>query len=154
MTLILELLFSAGRIVLLLFGIVFIFLFANLVYKDLNSFLYAYDSPCIALISLLVALVPTAAFFYGAHIRKYFWQRENHYNWIIFFISYVIGTILTFYPESYIGIFHATGTYCPMHIDFSSKIQQSISTGIVTSLLAYMGMDLGVVVKHLGHTLR
>jgi len=145
MAFLLELLLSLIEPILFLFGAIFTFLFGNALYHKINSFLYSFTTPCIEMTSLLIALISPIAFFYGVHHKKFLTQRSNKHNFIIFVISYVFGTIVTFLPISYSSVFNSTQLACLPQTTLIGKIAEVVSTGLITSFLAYLNVDIGVL---------
>jgi hypothetical protein len=143
MIFLIEVLFFIIRIAFLSLGAILSFILGSGVYSLVNSFLYANTIPCIETISLLAALIAPVAFFYGIHHKKHFFQRGNHYNLIIFILSYLFGTILVLLPPKYLN--WVPQAYCIPQLGLISKISQSIATGWITSFLAYLSLDFGVM---------
>lgn len=139
MALLLEIFLSGVRIVFLFTGSLLAFVFGFTFYNDANTFLLAHNLPTLELIALLVAFVPVIALLYGVHIRKYFWRRSKRYNLIVFLFSFLAGLLIALFPLS----------TCGVPIPISSQVIIALTTGIITSLLAYIGLDVGVVVKHI-----
>lgn len=147
MVAILELLLIVFRIGLLVSGVILTFFVGEHMYLSLNRFLQSWYLPCLEIITSLVAFVPAAAIFYGIHIRKYFWQREKHYNNVIFLVSYAVGALLALVPESAL-LTMQTGQSCGTAPDLIGKFAYATTTGLITAVLAYIGMDIGVSLKH------
>lgn len=139
---------SLIRVGLLLLGALLTFILGTTVYMNVNHFLDTWYLPCLELISFLVVIVPVAALFYGVHIQKYFWQRESLYNNRIFLVSYLIGILLSLIPkETFSNITTQLGQTCVAPSDPIAQITHVLSTGLLTSLLAYIGIDIGVSLK-------
>jgi len=148
----LELFFSTFRILLLFFAIIIIYIFGNAVYININNFLYSSTSPCVEIISMLIAFVPVIGLLYGIHIKKSFWKRSFQYNLIVFVISYAFGVIIAFLPfGGTLGFSNSFILFCPQQPTFLTKISESIATGLISALLAYLGMDFGITLKRFSH---
>jgi hypothetical protein len=150
MAIIAEIFASIVRIFLLFFGVAFSFTLGNTLYNQINSFLYSISLPCIELISFLVVLVPPVALYFGIHHKRYFWQRENRYNVTVLLVSFLVGFVFTILPFNYAPSWVAA-PQCAASPDLLARFLQVIGTGLVTALFAYIGMDLGVSLKHLSH---
>jgi hypothetical protein len=137
-----ELLLSSLNVIFLFFGGLFSYILGSNVYRLINNFFYANSVPCIEMISFIVALVSPLAFFYGVHHKKAFFQRENRYNVGIFVLAFLFGTVLTLMPLHYTFLGQ---TYCPEQLTFLGRVAQSVSAGIITASLAYLGFDTGVI---------
>jgi|SRR6185437_5565542 len=145
MVFLLELLLGLIEPILFVFGAIFTFIFGSVIYHKINSFLYSFTTPCLEMTTLLVALISPLAFFYGVHHKKFLTQRSNRHNLVIFVLSYVFGTIVTLLPIGYSSVFDSTQLACLPQTTLVGKIAQIVSTGLITSFLAYLNVDIGVL---------
>lgn len=153
MLFIIEILLSFFRIVILLCGVLITFFFGDTLYITINRFLSSFYIPCLEIISYIIAFVPVIALFYGIHVQKFFWQRSKKYNQKVFLISYAIGILLALIPtDTFTSV--STGQACVAPVDLLAKITYAIATGVITSLFAYIGMDIGVSLKHTSKNFR
>ncbi len=154
MVLLLEIFLSLVRIIFLFTAVLLTYILGDYAYLAINHFLYSINSPCLEVISFLVVLVPTLALFYGIHIQKYFWQRQNHYNYIILLVSFIIGAVLTIIPVNlFTPSSMMTAMTCPEQQNVVGKLLQIVSTGLITALLGFIGVDIGVTLKATSHHL-
>lgn len=139
-----ELLIGSIEGILLIFGSIFTYILGKEVYLGINKFLYANTTPCLEVISFVAAFVAPLAFFYGVHHKKLFSQRSNSYNIIILVLSFLFGSIVTFFPQNTFAQYSSL-LYCPEQTELTSLIAQSFSTGLITVLLTYPSLDFGVI---------
>jgi RsiW-degrading membrane proteinase PrsW (M82 family) len=150
-----EVFFSLVRIIILLLGAVLTLILGDSVNDAINNFLVSLHFPCLGLISFLVIFVTPFAMIYGAHIRRFFWQREKHYNLIILVVSFLIGAIISFLPiDTAFTINQATDMSCNPSSGLNAHVIHMFGTALVTMVFATVGMDLGVVLKHVSHRIK
>lgn len=145
MIIVLEFLAFLIEPLLLLFGGILSYLLGKEIYTTVNGFLYSINTPCLEVISFLIAVVSPVAFYYGVYHKTFLFRRSTKHHLTVFLLSYAFGTLVTFLP---IGstMSYATGQlYCPQQLTLNAKIAQSIATGLITSFLAFLNLDLGVV---------
>lgn len=145
MILIFEFLAGIFEPLLLLVGAIFAYLLGNAAISAINSFLYSIDTPCLEVITLIIAFVSPLGYLYGANHKKFFSQRSNRHNLNVFLISFVFGIAVTFFPINYNYTLNGTEAFCPNQITFIDQIGQSISTGTITAIVAFLSLDLGVI---------
>lgn len=150
----LEIFLSLVRITLLFTVALLTYILGDYAYIAINHFLYSINSPCLQIIALLVVIVPTVALFYGIHVKKYFWQRQNHYNFLILLVSFIVGVILTMIPVNILTASGLTSTMaCPEQQTTLGVFLNILSTGLITALLGFIGVDIGVTLKAASHHL-
>ena len=124
-------------------------LFGNGIYDGVNRFLLSNNFPCLGLISFLVIFVTPFAMLYGAHIRRFFWQRENHFNLVILLTSFLIGVIVSLLPIDFaFTMSRNTDVNCNPIMSLNATLIHTLGTALISTLLAVLGMDFGVVLKH------
>jgi len=139
---------SLLRIILLLVGIYLALALTLTGVQGANAFLAANNYPCLEVISLLVVLVPPIGILYGQHIRRYFWQRMGHYNWIILGVSLIVGISLAFISTGYFSELEGADA-CQVPASTLGITTYILGTSVVTAILAFIGVDFGVTLKHL-----
>ncbi len=149
-----EILFGVIRIFLLLFTTLLSYYLGSAVYHNVNTFLYANSLPCVEVIAFLLSAVPVFFVFFGIGIQKYFWQRPGHYNWVILLVSYAIGAVISFLPLNTLFASSLATNPCPEQVTLVARIAHALASGLLTSVLAFAGMDLGVSLKHVSHRIR
>lgn len=151
MTSLTQLFASLLRIILLLVGIMLALSLATSGYSTINTFLESNNYPCLEVISSLVVIVPVIAIFYGQHIQKFFWQRMRHYNLVILLSALGFGLLMAFLPIDFLsqGLPH-----CTPAADLLSKLTYALGTSLVAAVFAFLGVDLGVILKHLSLHIR
>ena len=137
---------SLLRIILLLVGILLALSLATSGYSTINNFLIGNNYPCLEVISGLVIIVPIVAIFYGQSIKKFFWQRMRQYNLIILVAAFLFGLVLAFLPVDFLT---QSLPHCAPATDMVSKLTYGLASGIVAAVFAFLGVDLGVILKHL-----
>lgn len=142
-----EVFLSLIRIFLLLIGTLIVYVLGASVYTHVNGYLIQWSAPCIEIITSLVTIIPIIALFYGIHVQKFFWKRENDYNKKIFLISFAFGILIALIPW-HSAVPASSELLCRTPIQWVDKIVYAIVTGALTSLLAAIGMDIGVLLKH------
>jgi len=137
---------SLLRIILLLVGVMIALYIGSSGYQSVNAFLSSNNLPCLEVISSLVVIVPVVTLFYGQHVRRYFWQRMRRFNAYILLGSLLVGLLFTILPHDLIS---PSITNCQARLDWNSKITYGLGTAVLTALLAFIGFDLGVTLKHI-----
>lgn len=150
MALLLEFFLFLVRVILLATGSYVIYYFGI----DLYQVFAALHAPCVELLSLFIALVPVIALWYGTLHRRYFWQRTSQVNWIIVMISFVIAFIFTYLPAQYLAWLDMSLVNCQGTTTLADSISRFLFTGILVSVLSFVGMDMGVGLKHISHHLQ
>jgi len=159
MLLLLELYVSVLRILLLLLGVVVTLVLGDRVYLLLNSFLSGFYLPCIEFIAFLVIYVLPGALVYGAFVEKHFFKRETRHNIKIFLFSFLSGVGLALLPFSNTVFVSFQNPILNHSVLISScvtpgyplKIFELIGSGLVAVVFGFIGMDLGVLLKHASH---
>ena len=145
MVLIVEFLAFLIEPFLLLFGGVLSYLLGREIYTAVNGLLYSVSIPCLEIISFLVAVVSPIAFYYGVYHKTFLFRRSTRHNITVFLLSYAFGALITFLPLGSSTAYTNGQLYCPQQITLQTKIAQAIATGIITSFLAFLNLDLGVL---------
>ena len=140
-----ELLVLVFEPILLFIGAIFSYLLGNAVLSGLNRFLYSFNTPCIEAITLIIALVSPAAFLFGVRHQKFLTQRADQHNFLVFLYSFIFGALITFLPIGFSYTVESEKFFCPAQITLIDKIAQSISTGSITTLIAFLSLDMGVI---------
>lgn len=138
---VLEVFIISIRFLFLFYGAFITFFLGESLYRYLNQLFYAHSVPCLEMISFIVALVAPIAFMYGVRHNKVFFKRTRQYNFLLFVLSYIFGMLIAFLPmiNTIVG-----SEICAQQTTLAAKIAHGISTGAITSLMAYLNFDLGV----------
>lgn len=144
-----EIYLSILRIFILIFGFYLTLLLGTSTVAAINKFLYGSYLPCLEIISFLITFIPPIAIFYGIKEQRYFWQKPVVTNVIVLSVSFVIGVILSFFSSDLIHAFVNTpATYCISPQDPLEQFYRTLGTGLVASVFGFIGVDIGVSLKH------
>lgn len=150
MVILVEFFLFLVRLILLQTGVLIAYVFGDNIFKAFA----ATRSPCVELLAFFIAIVPIVFLVIGAMHRRYFWQRPGFFNWIVVAVSFVIAFASTFLPGKYLSILDSSLSVCQQPTGNIQIYSQFLFTGLIVSLIAFVGMDFGVALKHVSHHLQ